>query len=335
MGLWAVFLTGLVTSLHCVAMCGSFVLTFAITGKKNGQTKLSAFFPHLIYNSTRMISYFAVGLAAGFLGSAVDLGSYKGLVSIVAGVLMVLLALNMLNVHPWLRFLSFRLPRRLTDKVFSSAEQADAFAPAIFGLFSGLMPCGPLQAMVLYAAGSGSPGRGGLIMLLFGLGTVPLLLAYGTVASSLAKRFSKQLAVIGALIIIILGLATVNRGLVLVGFKYNFSYAAQQVTKLFVPDPPVTAVPRDVKTQNVTIHTIDGYVPNTITVKRSVPVRLTIINPGNDMCTESIVFPSEGIDKKLRPYGTTVITFIPKKGGTFVFSSGCGMWQGTLVVTPD
>lgn len=247
---------------------------------------------------------------------------------------MILMALNMLNVHPWLRLLSFRMPRRVSNRIFKTTEQADSFAPALFGLCGGVMPCGPLQAMILYAASSGGGLSGGLTMLVFGVATVPLMMTYGTVASTLAKRYGAQINAIGAVIIILLGLVVINRGLVLNGYQYTFSYISQQAIALFAPHQQAAPASVTAKVQNVTIKTVNGYVPSTITVRQNVPVHLTIDNPGNDMCTESIVFPSLGIDKKLKQFGKTVIDFTPTKGGTFGFSSGCGMWQGTLVVVP-
>ncbi len=334
MGLWAVFLTGLVTSLHCIAMCGNFVLAISVTDKTEAVTPRSVLTPHLMYNGTRMLSYTIVGVAAGLIGSAISLGAYRGGINIAAGVLMILMALNMLNLHPWLRIFSFRLPRRVTRKIFRTTEQADYFAPGVFGLCGGIMPCGPLQAMVLFAAGSGSAIQGGLTMLVFGLATVPLMMTYGTVATTLAKRYREQINAIGAVIIIILGLVIINRGLVLTGSQYNYSSLSRQVTTLFVAGEPAAETRVKVKVQDITLEARDGYVPNTLTVTQGVPVRLTVVNPGNDMCAEAIVFPSEGIDKKLKAYGKTVITFTPKKGGTFAFSSGCGMWSGNLVIKP-
>ncbi|MFA5867321.1 MAG: sulfite exporter TauE/SafE family protein [Actinomycetota bacterium] len=333
MGLWVIFLTGMVTSLHCVAMCGNFVLTFAITGEQKARSRLSAMLPHLYYNGTKLLSYTLVGIGAGFLGSAVDLGGFKGTVNIVAGVLMILMALNMLNVHPALRVFSFRMPRKLSARLFKSAAQADTFAPAVFGLFNGLMPCGPLQAMLILAASTGSPAQGGLTMLAFGLGTVPLMLVYGTFASTLAKRFKGQVTLAGAVIIIILGLVVMNRGLVLTGFKYNFKYVSDKAIAMVIP-PETTEAGQsaDGKVQNLKIDIQGGYVPSSLTVKPNVPVRLTINRPGNDFCSERFVFPKFGIDKQLKPNGTTVIEFTPTETGQFTFTCGMGMYQGSLNV---
>lgn len=334
MSLWVIFLTGLVTSLHCVAMCGNFVLTFAINGEHSAKSKFSAILPHLYYNGAKLISYSVVGAAAGLVGSAINLGKYQGGVNIVAGMFMVLMALNMMNLHPALRVFSFRMPRKLSAKLFKSAAQADTFAPAVFGLFNGIMPCGPLQAMVIYAASSGGPIQGSMTMLVFGLGTVPLMLTYGTFASTLAKKYKGQMALAGALIIMILGLVVMNRGLVLSGFKYNIKYVSTKAIAMIIPPKSAEAgQSADAKVQNVKIDIQGGYVPNSLTVKQGVPVRMTINRPGDDFCSERLVFPKYGIDKKLKAKGTSVIEFTPGETGQFTFTCGMGMYQGTLNVT--
>lgn len=205
-----------------------------------------------------------------------------------------------------------------------------------FGLINGFMPCGPLQAMVLYAASTGSALSGSATMLAFGLGTVPLMLFYGTFASYLAKRFQKPMMVVASIVIIILGLVVMNRGLVLNGFKYNFKYAQDNITSLFVESgqKPVETVKTNAsKVQERRIDIQGRYVPDTLDVKAGSKVRITVYRPDNDSCSEYIVFPAFGIDKRLKPFGETVIEFTPKETGTFTFTCGMGMYQGTLNVT--
>lgn len=335
MGLGLAFVTGLITSLHCIAMCGNFILTFAVTGEQKAVSRLSAALPHIYYSAAKLVSYGSIGLLAGFLGSFLNLGRFKGVVSIVGGLFMVLMALNMLNVHPSLRVFSMKMPAFMSRRVFKSANSANQFAPMFFGLMNGLMPCGPLQAMIIYAAGSGSPVAGAGTMLAFGLGTVPLMMSYGTFASFLAKKFKHQVTLVSALIIIILGLVVLNRGLVLSGFKYNFKYAQDTAITLLVGEPKgSSAKVNDQGVQEVKIDIQGGYVPNILTVEPGKKVRLTVNRPTGDACSDSIVFPQYGVDTKLKPFGTTVIEFTPDAAGVFPFTCGMGMYQGTLRVIP-
>ena len=92
---------------------------------------------------------------------------------ILAGLLMLGMALRMLGVFKVLRGFSVSLPR------FRSGGERSSF---VVGLLNGLMPCGPLQAMQLYALSRGTFAGGALSMLLFGLGTVPLMFGFGALS---------------------------------------------------------------------------------------------------------------------------------------------------------
>lgn len=331
MALGLIFVTGLLTSLHCIAMCGNFLLAFAVTQEGKAVGRLAAVKPMLYYSGAKLISYAGVGMLAGLIGTVLNLGGIKGWVNIVAGTFMVIMALNMLNVHPALRVFSLRMPKFITRRMFKSTESANQFAPALFGLMNGLMPCGPLQAMVLFAAGTGSATAGGLTMLAFGLGTLPLMLSYGTFAALLAKRFKRQVMLVSAMVVIILGLVVLNRGLVLTGFKYNFKYIADSAIGLFVERSSATA--KTAKgVQELKLVVDGGYIPDTLVVEPGTPVRLTVERKGSDVCADLIVFAEFGIDKKLKPNGTTIIEFTPKSPGIFPFTCGMGMYQGTIRV---
>jgi sulfite exporter TauE/SafE len=97
-----------------------------------------------------------MGSVIGFSGAA------KGTVAIAAGVFMVIMGLNMLNIFPWLRKLTPRVPRVFGNKIHNNNGK---YGPFYIGLFNGLMPCGPLQTMQIYALGTGSPVAGALSML--------------------------------------------------------------------------------------------------------------------------------------------------------------------------
>lgn len=309
------------------------MLTFAVTQEQKAASRLAAVKPQLYYAVAKLISYSTVGMIAGLLGSVLDLGGIKGYVNIFAGVFMVIMALNMLNVHPALRVFSIRMPKFITRRMFKSTESANQFAPALFGIMNGLMPCGPLQAMVLFAAGTGNPASGALTMLVFGLGTTPLMLSYGTFASLLAKRFKHQVMLISAMVIIILGLVMINRGFALTGFKYNFKYVADSAIGLFFERNTSLASAKESKgVQELKLVVDGGYIPDRLSVKPGVPVKLTVQRVGSDVCADSIVFPEYGIDKKLKPNGKTIIEFTPKSAGVFPFTCGMGMYQGTLQV---
>jgi hypothetical protein len=126
------------------------------------------------------------------------------------------MGINMLGLFPQLRKLSPRLPKILSRGAV--AVTAGNKSPLFVGLLNGLMPCGPLQSMQIVALASGSPSAGALSMFLFGLGTAPLMLGLGSVVSALGKKFTRKVMSVGAVLVVVLGLAMLSQGGSLSGF---------------------------------------------------------------------------------------------------------------------
>ena len=95
------FIVGLLTGFHCVAMCGGFVIGLtAKDAQENEKTTLSPF----IYGLGKIVSYTAIGAIFGWLGSIVAFTPLiRGIVGIIAGVLLVIYGINLMNFIPWLR----------------------------------------------------------------------------------------------------------------------------------------------------------------------------------------------------------------------------------------
>lgn len=220
MGYGMLFVIGLVTSVHCIGMCGGINISQCIpqAGTENdSHGRLDVFKSAFMYNLGRVISYTVIGVVLGFVGMLIGGDSGEGLsillqgvIKIIAGLFMVIMGVNMLGILPWLGWLSLRMPKflsvRIEERKFKSRR------PLIIGLLNGLMPCGPLQSMQIVAVASGNPFAGGLAMLMFSLGTVPLMLGLGSLVSALGKRFSQKVMSIGAVLVVVLGLAMLSQG---------------------------------------------------------------------------------------------------------------------------
>ena len=214
------FIIGLLTSFHCIAMCGGINLSQCVRSQATDyhqDSKLSTLSPGILYNTGRVISYTVLGGLVGAAGSVISFsGSAKGIVQLVAGVFMVIMGLNMLNLFPWLHRLNLRMPRILTSRIY---DQKGSNGPFYVGLLNGLMPCGPLQAMQLYALSTGSSFKGALSMLLFSLGTVPLMFGLGALSSLLSKRFTGKMMTVSATLVVILGVIMFSNGMNLSGIR--------------------------------------------------------------------------------------------------------------------
>jgi sulfite exporter TauE/SafE len=220
MGYGMLFVIGLFTSIHCVAMCGGINLSQCIPHNdtdNNSKSPNSSIRPALLYNLGRVISYTSIGFLLGFIGLFLGRGSgvglstmFQGILKLFAGGFMVISGVNMLGIFPGLRNLQPKMPSVFTR--FVGAEKAKSSSPLIVGLLNGLMPCGPLQSMQIVALASGNPLAGALSMFMFSLGTVPLMLGLGSIVSMLGHKFSQKVMSVGAILVVVLGLAMLSQG---------------------------------------------------------------------------------------------------------------------------
>jgi sulfite exporter TauE/SafE/copper chaperone CopZ len=323
------FIIGMITSLHCVAMCGGINLSQSISNVQNEKekSKFSKFKPSLLYNFGRVISYTVIGGIVGALGSVVSIsGTGKAFVSIIAGAFMVIMGLNLMNMFPSLRKFNPRMPKIFARKINKGKMNK---GPLVVGMLNGLMPCGPLQAMQIYALSTGSFYAGALSMFLFSLGTVPLMFGFGAISSMLTAKFTKKMMNVSALLVIVLGVVMVNRGLGLSGFSIqsltgNLIGGGSQATN-------VATINGNIQEITTTLQS-GSYEP--ISVKKGIPVKWTIQADANNLngCNNAIVVPKYGIEKKLSA-GQNVIEFTPKESGTFGYSCWMGMIRSDITVT--
>ncbi|GHU42906.1 hypothetical protein FACS1894111_07600 [Clostridia bacterium] len=263
MGYGMLFVIGLFTSIHCIVMCGGINLSQCIpkgatasgiadsdsgskpgnkarystdsgnTGKNPAKEEASLsplFAPALLYNLGRVVSYTVIGLVLGFIGMLLGGNSgaglsvtVQGILKLIAGVVLVIMGINMLGFFPILRRFQPQLPTFLTKKV--AEKKVASKSPLIVGLLNGFMPCGPLQSMQVIALASGNPLVGATSMFLFSLGTVPLMLGLGSIVSILGKKFTQKVMKVGSVLLVVLGLAMLTQGVSLAGlFPTEFLY---------------------------------------------------------------------------------------------------------------
>lgn len=211
-----VFLVGLLTSTHCIGMCGGILLAqttdaHGVTGRSKRGLIASA-----AYNGGRVVSYTAVGAVCGALGAVITYTpNIKSMVFTVAGALVLLIGLRMAGILPGLRPSETELPGACS--LNARTRRHFAGQPLIIGLLTGVMPCGALSAMWLYAMSSGSAVRGALVMLVFSLGTVPLLFLFGALQSFLPRGWMKYIVKGSAVLVVTLGLSMLVKGIRLFG----------------------------------------------------------------------------------------------------------------------
>nr|WP_320025401.1 sulfite exporter TauE/SafE family protein [uncultured Acetobacterium sp.] len=327
-GYGALLLIGLLTSIHCVAMCGGINLSQCVPNASiKSEKKTANLRPGILYNIGRVISYTIVGGIVGALGSVVSFsGTAKGIVAVMAGVFMVIMGLNMLNLFPWLRQFNPRVPKIFARKI---NEQKKSNSPLYVGLLNGLMPCGPLQAMQLYALSTGDPVQGALSMLAFSLGTVPLMFGLGAISSFLSKKFTSKMMTASAVLVLILGMFMFSNGMSLSGIALH-SLTGGVTAASEAQQNNTTSVDQGGQTITTRLSS-NSYEP--ITVHVGVPVKWTIQADESNIngCNNQILIPKYNIEKKLVA-GDNIIEFTPTETGTIPYSCWMGMIKSNITI---
>ena len=331
------FLVGLLTGFHCIAMCGSFVISYTA---KNAQEGKHSYKDHLSYGAGKLVSYTVIGAVFGLIGSIITFTPLmRGIAGVLAGIFMIVFGLSMLNLIPILKKVRFGMPSFLSKFVGEKQKNAN---PLVIGLLNGLMiACGPLQAIYIMAAASGSITQGATMLFVFGLGTLPVMLGFGFFASTISAKMTHKILKFSGVLVLILGLVMLNTGLVLSGSGYD---AATIVNSVFVPSNSgagnqnaADSVGKIVTQNNQEVQEIkmdvlaSGWSPNSFVLKKGVPVKWIINAKELTGCNNAIQVPKMDLNFKLKP-GIQTINFTPTEEGVIPFSCWMGMIRGNFIV---
>lgn len=339
MNLWVIFLTGLtVGGLTCLAVQGG-LLASVISAREEeeleeGVNKKDPIFPTLAFLTTKLIAYTILGFLLGAFGSAIGISQTAQIVmQLVAGVYMVAVALNLLNIHPIFRYAVIQPPKFLTRKVRNQSKSKDLFAPAFLGAMTVFIPCGSTLAMEALAISSANAFTGALIMAVFVLGTTPLFFGVGFLTSVLGDNFRARFLKIAAVGVLYLGIVSINGALVASGSSFtlqSIGESSQASVQPKLEEKLYDEVPKDQLVE--IIASANGYSPNYVQVKKGFPVTLKIIGQNAYSCASAFRIPALGVSKNLQANETYTITFTPEKEGKMIFTCSMGMYRGVIEV---
>ncbi len=207
------FMAGILGSGHCVGMCGSLVSACFVRMGEAGKGTV----PAMAYHGSRVAIYVLAGFVAAGLGLALVstgiVGKVQGILQIIAGVVVILLGLDILGWLPR-RLPLVGLPMAAFGRYyFAAAAKGPVRGAAMAGLMNGLMPCALTLAVAVKASTAGQVWQGGLLMLAFGLGTLPSMLFVSLVLGRLGAQARGWLLKGAAIVVIALGVATLMQGL--------------------------------------------------------------------------------------------------------------------------
>lgn len=208
--IWFAFMAGFAGSFHCIGMCGGVVAALALKDNAGAlDLKLKSQF---CYNLGRILTYTFLGGLAGLAGSSLDLvalksASYWFLIVANVAVIMVglstALGLDALSIST----LEGKGARLLAQPLKRALSAGSPLSSLPLGLVLGFLPCGLVYAPLIAAAGSGSTFAGAATMAALGVGTVPVMLLFGTASSAVSARLRSVMLRLSGVALALMGTA--------------------------------------------------------------------------------------------------------------------------------
>lgn len=220
---WSALVLGIVSNLHCFAMCGPIAMSVPINRKSEFTILTSSFY----YHTGRILTYVVLGLLVGTIGFGIHLVGILQSLSIVSGIGIIFYAwryqlLGETADKIFKTALPYNLNSRLMGKV---AKSNSPFKSFFLGTLNGLLPCGMVYTALITSLLAGDIISGGMSMLFFGLGTYPTMIILMYFTQKTATRYKSKINRFLPVILTIVGLLILLRGL-----NLNISYLSPQAT---------------------------------------------------------------------------------------------------------
>jgi sulfite exporter TauE/SafE len=225
--LYTALLFGLISSLHCIGMCGPIAMILPVS-RNNPAKKVVQI---LLYHTGRLTSYATLGFLFGLLGKGLYLAGIQQQISIVVGIVMIIIAIVPDKVFARYNFSRpiYNVISKIKASLGNQFKRKSPDALFTIGLFNGLLPCGLVYAALFGAIAMQNVGLSMLYMLLYGTGTIPLMSAVVYVSNFLSFPFRNKLQKIVPLVTVVIGILFVLRGMGL-----DIAYVSPSNVHLFV-----------------------------------------------------------------------------------------------------
>jgi len=332
------FIFGLLAGIStCAALIGGLILSMSkqwlelYPGDESIFRKLQ---PHLMFNAGRILSYAVLGAILGAVGNRLQFSlKLTSILVIAVSVMMIFLALQMLGLKAFRRF-QFTMPKFITRHIADESNFKGRYTPFLMGAFTFFLPCGFTITAQGLALISGSPIQGGLIMLLFALGTLPMLLAIGISSVSFSKRphLSFRFLKVAGFLVLFFALYNINSQFNVLGLSSFNDVGNKIIQPPNVKEEGFTPIVNGKQILKMEASS-SGYSPNYFKVKAGILVRWEIKDIGTSGCTNAVISRSlfDG-PINLTPGQTSIKEFTPTKPGKYKFSCWMGMVSGTIEV---
>jgi sulfite exporter TauE/SafE len=303
--------------------------------KAHAPVRSNSALPIFLFLVAKLVTYTLLGALLGWLGSYLTLSPMmRAFLMIAIGIFMVGNALRMFNVHPIFRYFSIEPPKFITRYIRRTAKGTDTFTPLFLGALTVFIPCGVTQAMMATALGTGSVLMGAALMFTFTLGTSPVFFIIAYLTTELGVRLEKLFMRFVAVVVLILGLVTMNGGLNILGSPLSF----QNLTRNLLPSNggpvSVAASSRSSFAEGEVVLYVqnEGYFPQTLSAPAGKDFMLNLVTEKTYSCARDFVIPALDYYELLPDTGTVQVN-IPaqKKGSRLFFTCSMGMYTGQIV----
>ncbi len=230
--LWSAFLIGLFGSFHCIGMCGPIALALPV--QKN--SRLNLIVGRVLYNIGRAITYAFIGLLFGLLGQSLSLAGFQQSVSIIAGVLILLMVLLPSKISQKLYLLkpAYGFTNFLKRKFGALLKKKSTTSTFLIGLLNGFLPCGLVYIAVAGAIATGSYFNGAVYMFIFGIGTLPIMLAVSLAGNFISLNVRKRINKLIPTFMIVLAFLFILRGM-----NLGIPYVSPKINQSEITDDSV------------------------------------------------------------------------------------------------
>jgi sulfite exporter TauE/SafE len=346
------FVTGLTTGgLSCLAVQGGLLASSLAhqleqdirsqtmrrpKGSKQGKSQPhpNSALPILLFLLAKLAAYTLLGALLGLVGSFLTLSPLtRAILMLGIGVFMVGNGLRMLNVHPIFRYFNLEPPKFITRYIRRTAKNGtELVTPLFLGALTVFIPCGVTQAMMAAALGTGSPMLGAAMMFSFTLGTSPVFFLVAYLTTQIGRRLEAFFMRFVAVVVLVLGLVTLNSGLNLMGSPLSWENLTRGLSPAFqaTAEPPSAASSQEgvleLKAAN------NGYFPRTLQAKANQSLKLDLVTDKTYSCARDFVIPALDFYTLLPETGRVRVDIPPQEPGTVMrFTCSMGMYTGQIV----
>lgn len=193
---------------HCIGMCGGFVVAYTSLKIPEKTSVIKQSIYHFYYNMGRITSYAIMGAFFGFLGSIFSFSKQaQGYLFFIIGIVMILMGLSLFGKIGFLNFLESRFnTMQVIKKLFQLLINSKSSASFYFlGVINGFIPCGLVYFFIAFAVATASVFWGAIVMIIFGLATIPAMFIFANLVGFLRDSFRSVMLKIAGVIVIAYG----------------------------------------------------------------------------------------------------------------------------------